>query len=227
MTDAWVTACVLLYGDHPDLAARFFDSWRRFGTGIELRAGLNACGPGTREIVNAAAATPTGDRGIRLVESPVNLGKPGMMRRLFHTPPLATEWVVWFDDDSFLHRADWLVSLEIAIAAQPEAVMLGIPAHVDLGIGSTLRERIEAAPWFRGRPIQPSDSAGKTARIDFILGGFWALRTSWIRRLDWPSGPITHSEDDILLGEAIRQNGGRLGRFRSGVKIDTAPRRSR
>lgn len=215
------TACVLLYGDHPDLAARFFDAWERYGNGLELRVGLNACSPATVDLVELAAAR---DPGIRVVRSTTNLGKPPMMRRLFRLAPIDTEWVVWFDDDSFPYRADWCASLAVAIEAQPDAVMLGIVAEVD--VDERLRRRIELAPWYRGRALLPTDLPGRMGRIEFVLGGFWALRTEWVGRLDWPHGPMTHSEDDYLLGEAIRQHGGQLGHFRSGVKVDTAPRRA-
>ncbi len=153
-----------------------------------------------------------------------NIGKPAMMRRLFHESPVETEWTLWFDDDSFPFRADWLQSLMVAIAAEPDAAMLGIPAVTH--VSSRMADFIRTAPWYRGKPLQPSDKQDAGARIDFILGGFWAIRTEWIRKLDWPDRRIVHFEDDYLLGEAIRQHGGKLGRFHSGVKVDTEPRRA-
>jgi len=215
------TACVLLYGDHPDLAHRFFDAWGRYGNGMELRVGMNTCSPATEGIVDRAASR---DPSIRVVRSVTNLGKPSMMRRLFRLAPIETEWVMWFDDDSFPYRGDWYASLAVAITAQPESVMLGIQASVL--VDEALCRRIESAPWYRGWPWLPSDQPGRAARIDFVLGGFWVLRSDWIQRLNWPDGLMTHFEDDYLLGEAIRQHGGQLGYFRSGVRVDTAPRRA-
>ena len=153
-----------------------------------------------------------------------NLGKPGMMRRLFYGPRIETEWTIWFDDDSFPYRADWLQSLGVEIAAQPEVVMFGIPAVTH--VCARMAEFIRSAPWYRGLPLRPSNQSGAAARIEFILGGFWAIKTAWIYQLNWPDPRIVHFEDDYLLGEAIRQHGGKIGHFHSGVKVDTAPRRA-
>lgn len=153
-----------------------------------------------------------------------NLGKPAMMRRLFRDPGIESDWTIWFDDDSFPYRADWLQSLDVAIARQPEAVIFGIPAITH--ISAQMVEFIRDASWYRGLPLLPSEQRAAAARIEFILGGFWAIKTEWIYKLDWPDPRIVHFEDDYLLGEAIRQNGGKLGHFHSGVKVDTAPRRA-
>lgn len=215
------TACVLVYGDHPRIAERFFRQWRRCGQGIPLRVGMNACGVRTEGIVERAMSE---DRMIRRLGMDGNTGKAVTMRRLFREPGIETEWTIWFDDDSFPFRADWLASLEIAVAAQPGAAILGIPASV--GVDEAGRRWIEEAPWYRGMPLLAADRPGCVGRMDFVLGGFWAIRSAWIWRLDWPDRRLVHFGDDYFLGEAIRQNGGGLGRFRSGVRVDTEPRRA-
>ena len=179
---------------------------------------MNMCRSGAQPAIAALSPPPL------LFAAELNLGKPGMMRRMFHEKAFETEWTIWFDDDSFPYRADWLQCLEVAIAAQPSAVMLGVPAVTH--INERMAEFIREAPWYHGLPLLPSDHADCAARIEFILGGFWAIKTEWIYKLDWPDPRIVHFEDDYLLGEAIRQNGGKLGRFHSGVKVDTEPRRA-
>ena len=57
--------------------------------------------------------------GTVIHDSEINLHKLPMMRRLFHEPPIETKWIVWFDDDSYVRRADWLTSLAVAIEANP------------------------------------------------------------------------------------------------------------
>lgn len=180
---------------------------------VPVRIGINGCRPGR------GPAFP-----VHLVTSEKNLGKPGMMRQLLRKPLISTEWTIWFDDDSFPYRADWLRCLEVAIEVQPAAVMLGVPATTHV-CGRTV-EFITEAPWYRNIPLLPSEQPGMAAKLRFILGGFWAIRTEWLYRLDWPDRRIVHFEDDYMLGEAIRQNGGEIGQFRSGVKIDTLPRRA-
>jgi hypothetical protein len=213
------TACVLTVGGSSELFDHFRQQWERYSSpAIPLRIGINA-DDGTFH------APPCGEYAPGIVcRDPGNLGKPGMMRRLFHEARIETPWCIWFDDDSYPFRADWMQSLEVAIAAQPHAVMLGITAvtHVCSRMAHFIRE----APWYRGVPFAPSEKEDAAARIEFVLGGFWAIKTDWIHSLDWPDRRIVHFEDDYLLGEAIRQHGGKLGRFHSGVKVDTAPRRA-
>ncbi len=216
-----VTACVLFYGDHAPLARRFLECWRLHGGGTPLRIGLNACCAETAALVAEHLAHAPASTAI---ESPANLGKSGMMRRLLRDPRPNSEWVVWFDDDSFPFRADWLLSLGVAIDAQPGVAMLGIPASIP--VDERLRDVIAAARWYRGKPLLAPDAPGALARLEFVVGGFWALRSAWIETLDWPDERLVHFEEDYLLGEALRQHGGTLGYFRSGVRIDTAPRRA-
>ncbi len=216
-----VTVCVLFFGDHAPLAHQFLEAWRRHGSRLPLRIGLNACSAATVALVEEHLAQSPASTAIR---SPENLGKSGMMRRLLREPRPLTEWVIWFDDDSYPFRADWLISLGVAIAAQPDVVMFGIPASIPAD--ERLVRLITSAPWYRGQPLLPAETPGTLARVDFILGGFWALKAEWIETLDWPEARLIHFEEDYLLGEAIRQQGGAFGRFHSGVRIDTAPRRA-
>jgi hypothetical protein len=212
------TGCLLIFEENFESESYWLDHLQRLGTGsLKWRIAVNSC-------KNPCPCFLQDERCSLFVCSENNLGKPAMMRRLFLEPPIETEWTIWFDDDSFPYRADWLQSLEVAIAAQPEAVMFGKEATTHIHAGMV--EFIEEAPWYRGLPLLPPKQSGAAARIEFILGGFWAIKTEWIYKLDWPDRRIVHFEDDYLLGEAIRQNGGTLGRFHSGVKIDTAPRRA-
>ena len=217
-----MTAFVLLYGDYPELAKQFLEHWNRNAFGLPLRVGMNGCGEATRRRVRESTAC--GGGCIQVLESETNLGKAPMMRRMFRSWPIHSEWIVWFDDDSFPFRADWESSLRVAIAAQPEAAMLGVPAEVTMDV--RMARWVESAPWYRGVPWLGEVGGEGLRRIEFILGGFWVLRTEWIWRLDWPDARLGHFGDDVALGEAIRQQGGKLGFFRSGVRIDTAPRRA-
>lgn len=216
-----LTTLVLFYGDYPALARRFLERWSSHSPGMPLRVGMNACSPATHALVEDAASSIPNLQCWRVEE---NLGKTVMMRRMLYESPITTPWVAWFDDDSFPFRSDWLLCLEVAQAAQPNAVIFGVPASIE--VGERIRRFVEQSPWYRGLPLQPPIDARCSARLDFILGGFWVIRREWLERLEWPDRRLRHFGDDYLLGEAIRQQGGVLGAFASGVRVDTAPRRA-
>src|SRR5260221_519410 len=65
-----------------------------------------------------------------------------------------------------------------------------------------------------------------TELFRFAAGGFWAIRTDVLHQLDWPDGRLLQAGDDLLLGEALRQNQLRLGNFTYGVEIHQTPRRN-
>jgi GT2 family glycosyltransferase len=215
-----VTICVLCYGDHPVLARRILENLRRYTPphDYKLRLGLNGVCEETREFVRQIAAFLPVEL---IIESPTNLYKVGMMRRLFCDAPLSTGWVIWFDDDSFPYRGDWLKMLALSSALEPEVDMWGKRLFIHAGDGHV--QFIREAPWYRN--LEPIQQHG-CYRLDFIAGGYWAIRTSLLRLLDWPDRRLIHFGDDYFLGEALRQSGAVLGQATSGVIINNAPRRA-
>ena len=216
-----VTICVLLYGEHFELCRRFLHSLytKTPVDAFRLRAGLNAVCDATRALVSETAEEYG---NLTLIDSPQNIYKCPMMRRLFTEPPIETEWTLWFDDDSFPARADWLQSLALSIEASPENAMWGLPMLMEPD--PPLIEFTKVAPWFRGKELT-RNSRTNAINYQFIVGGYWAIKTEVIRHLDWPDRRLLHFEDDYLLGEALRQNDFRMGHCESGVVIDSAVRR--
>jgi hypothetical protein len=217
-----VTVCVLCYGIYETLAERVLTSLlnntRR--EHFKLRLGLNAVGAATDQVVENLLAQFDVDL---LVRSSVNLYKDPMLRRLVHDRPIETGWTLWFDDDSYVFRGDWLEMLSCESKLNPAVDMWGKKCFVRGG--QKHREFIRAAPWFRGLEPTPDDRPGG-CRIYFVVGGFWAIRTSWLYRLNWPDPRLLHFGEDYMFGEAMRQNGGRIENAFSGVAIDRAPRRA-
>lgn len=220
-----VTICVLFYGDFPELARRFFRSLHTHTpSGLyELRIGLNAVGETTKRLAGEAARHIP---GTRIFESRENLFKCPMMRRLFFHPPITSRWAIWFDDDSYVTRGDWLAGLALHLEQFPEAAIFGKPLFVKPG-PDTLRF-VQNASWYRGLPwlTRPHPSRGGVQPIfKFVAGGFWAFRTEALRGLDWPDPRLIHNEEDYLLGEALRQNGFSMRPYTGGVAINRAARR--
>jgi hypothetical protein len=214
-----VTVCVLFFGDHAILSRRLLDSLYHHTDpkAFYLRAGLNAVCSETARLVRAVA-NQFGN--VSLYSSRKNIRKCPMMRRLFHDPPLETEWALWFDDDSYVRRSDWLLSFALQREAHPDAGVFG--AILQMAPSPRIQRFIQTASWFRGRPFLESD--GERV-LEFVAGGFWAVRSELIRQLDWPDRRLVHFEDDYIFGEALRQQGVELGSFQSGVVISAAPRR--
>ncbi len=217
-----ITVCLLCYGDHPDLATRVLGSLARFAppAAIRLRLGLNAVSAETERVVEKLLPGLPVDYVVR---SATNIYKAPMMRRLFFDRPLMTSWTAWFDDDSFVHRSDWLEMLCCESRLNPQIDMWGQPllTHGD----EAQREFIEGASWHCGRALEAGDRPGQH-RLRFIAGGYWVIRTEFIHRLNWPDSRLIHFGDDYMLGEALRQNGGRIGSAISGISINCASRRA-
>jgi len=234
-----VTICVLTYGAHARLASQVLDSIRTHcpRSEYQLVVGANAVGQETRTSLDARHTAGEIDR---LIVSEANLNKCPMMRRMFEG--VNTEFIWWFDDDSYVTAPDALSQwLQPALAAPEATVMWGELNRCKTPADFTRLEDVAAfirgASWYRGLPPPSWHPGGKgefnfknrncgDGRWDFIVGGCWLARASAIRALDWPDRRLVKLGDDVLLGEAIRQQGWELGNIGSpGVAINTESRR--
>lgn len=234
-----VTICVLTYGDFPGLARQVIQSIQRHCTRSDYRlvVGANAVGEATRVYLENLKAAGELDH---LILSPVNVNKCPMMRRMFEH--VTTEYIWWFDDDSYVAAPGALAQWLRAAQAAPESRMMwGEMYRCNTAADFTDLEDVigfvRRAPWYRGLPPPSWRPGGKgefdfqnrncgDGRWDFIVGGCWLIRTSAVRALDWPDPRLIKLGDDVFLGEAIRQQGWSLGNIgRPGVAINTEARR--
>jgi GT2 family glycosyltransferase len=164
-----------------------------------------------------------------------------MMRRMFEQ--VDTEFIWWFDDDSFLTGPGTFTSwIRAAELSAPDIAMWGQLASChevetfapDIANATAF---VRKAPWYRGLP-PPSWRPGGKGELNyrgrgtgdgewlFAVGGCWLIRTAAIRALDWPDCRLIKMGDDVLLGEAIRQHGWRITNLGDrGVALNTAKRR--
>jgi len=221
-----VTICVVCYGANAALARRFLGSLYGCTDSslFTLRAGLNEVEPATLDLFREHAERFA---NVELFVEPKNIFKNPLMRRMLREQPIDSRWTIWCDDDTHFTRADWLQRLAFKIEAEPEVVMWGMP-HILWSRDEFVPEWIRHAAWFRGLPpVRALDPDGVEAtKFHFAAGAFWALRTGVLRALDWPDPRLVHANEDFLLGEALRQNGWRIGGFHYGVKVNDAPRRN-
>ena len=221
-----VTLCVVCYGSHAGLARRFLESLYACTDPslFSLRAGLNEVEPETRRLFERYASR---HGNVDVVIEPRNVFKNPMMRRLFHERPLTSRWTLWCDDDTHFTQTDWLPQLARQIDQHPGVAMWG-SIHYILCQHPSVLDWIRRATWYRSLPF-PEESmpdGTRTPRFEFATGGFWALRTEVLHALNWPDPRLIHAGEDVLLGEALRQNGHLIGDFTSGVCINDAPRRN-
>src|SRR5262249_26796554 len=140
---------------------------------------------------------------VRTWDSPVNLYKEPMARLLYHDVPLDTEYVIWFDDDSFVEAGWWQALLP---ALDGKIDYLGQSWWVDYLPGQA--EMIQAQPWYRGVPFE---SRNGVFGVHFMTGGFMAVRSERIREANfpdmqgvWRGDTLKQYGGDTLLGEIAR-----------------------
>jgi len=196
-----LTLCVLAYGPHATLAGRFLESLYTFTDPrlFHLRAGLNEAAPATHRLFRKYSGQ---FKNIGLFIAPKNVFKYPMMRRMFYEPPISTRWTIWCDDDTHFTRPDWLQRLALKIEYSPTVSMWGKP-YVLWRRDKFILDWIREASWYRGLPsLRGKDINGKdAAKFSFATGGFWAIRTGTLRRLNWPDPRLIHVTGDFLLGE--------------------------
>jgi hypothetical protein len=143
-----------------------------------------------------------------------------------------TDFIWWFDDDSYITDPEALPRrLEAARGADTETVIWGhqffFGHESDFSYGADVDGFVRNAAWYRGYE-PPSSNPGGDSRWFFITGGCWLIRTATVRALDWPDQRLIKRNDDVFLCEAIRQQGWRCSDIGlSGVAINTEPRRGR
>lgn len=222
-----ITIGVLTFGDYPHLARRAIESIRAHcdRSAYHLVVGANAVCDETREYLEALAQSGAIDR---LIVSEENINKCPMMRRML--AGVTTEFFWWFDDDSFVTSPDALPDrLRIARTAPSHHVMWGhkffFSHEHDFSYGTDVTGYVRRAPWYRGIE-PPSWDAGGDGRWFFITGGSWFVRTHALQALGWPDPGLIKRNDDVLLGEAIRQQGWEsVDIGPCGTEINKEPRR--
>jgi hypothetical protein len=226
-----VTICVLCFGDHHQLHRRCLTSIVETvpPSRMDLRVATNQVCLDTKNYLNTLPIT-------HVYENNKVRRKYQAMREMFHDPerPITSKWVLWFDDDSYARKPDWLVKLGTAISEiqDPDIAMLGVKMMHPLKSpkGKDPRKWFHNAIWWRGVPFQTKQGreAANGNMIHFIVGGFWALRTDAIKRCQIPGPRLNHNGGDILIGEQLHQQGLKLKLFNKDkefIHTSASPRR--
>jgi hypothetical protein len=215
------SVCALFYGDHPDLASRCLDGLLPSlapAFVADLRLGANAPCPATLARLRDAGRGAAVPAYLFLPgPGPRNVGKYPLMRRMFYPPgdpgPLAP-LTLWLDDDSYhAAPADWPA---LASAFDDPSVGAVGKAYVITPRGGQAAA-VRAQPWYRGRGVGP--------RMPFATGGWWACRSDFLGRVDYPFPELHHNGGDVMLGQALHQAGLRVAPAPPWAVVNAAPRR--
>lgn len=218
------TVFVLCYGNYPELARRCLDNILRTTPAgrVELRVLCNAVGQETLDYVRTLPYVST------LYTDTRNILKYPAMRRAFHDPhvPIRTNYLIWFDDDSYPCAPDWLNKLADQIVMRHPAGdrLYGWEHAHDLKSfarpGHNPAAWFTEAPWYRGEQFQVRKGlkAANGSLVPFVAGGFWALHTETMLQAQIPDARLTHHGGDIVIGAQVAQAGGGICNFNVGKK---------
>lgn len=213
----------LVYGNHPELAARCLGSIANSydkSLVAEVRVGMNAACEATRDLVFSAMESAPVPFLVYEEPTGANVMKYPLMRRMLYDPqhpiPERVTHVTWFDDDSFLINGGkfWLHCVEAIERHNPD--VLGSVYYPGYFWTPEERRAFAQQPWYTG---QLTDTKPK-----FATGGWWAARLEFLAKMDYPVRELRHNGGDVLLGEMVRQAGGKLLHHRTGVAINADER---
>lgn len=208
------TICVLCFGPYHELHRRCLESI--FATvprdRFDLRVGANAVTePGLSWL-----RSMVGHQITKLYEADPQIFKYPMMRRMYWDPecPLGTNYVVWFDDDSWA-KPKWHIQLARTIVTNHtnQCRLYGIRFVHDLAPYIKQGKRpdlwFRAAPWYNGRHWEDgrNTESPNGGRVVFASGGCHCIGVDSIRRGQIPDERLQNNGGDITVGGQNHQAG--------------------
>lgn len=226
-----VTICVLCYGPHTDLARKCLSSILATvpPDRMDLRVATNEVAPATLDYLKTLPLS-------KLYINSTNRHKYPVMRELFWDAlrPITTNYIVWFDDDTWAVQPHWLSDLaQSIIDGHPYGYrMYGNLLSHDLAIyaknGGRPDTWFREAEWYRGKQFRVRGGAQESPNgsvIDFAVGWCWALSTEAMRQANIPDMRLGHNGGDITIGEQIHQAGFMIKQWNRGKSLIACPSR--
>lgn len=210
-----VCVCALLYGNDSHcekLGNRLLnDEFVELGRYADVRIGMNAVSDNTRLAVkNFVNKRQINEQSVIVVDCPENINKYPMMRRLFDARPILAPLTMWFDDDSCIVPGTAVNTWLDRVTRQLTTYAMIGSVYMQSYSGGQ-REWIKAQPWYKG--TEPARC------LQYVAGGWWAARTEVLLQLNWPPAELKNRGGDMMLGEALRQQGFPIGHFRDNLWI--------
>ncbi len=226
-----ITACVLCYGPHTDLAKRCLSSL--LGTippaRLDLRVATNAVPQSTLDYLKTLPIT-------KLYENKENRHKYPVMREMFwdESQPIETKYLIWLDDDTWTVKPKWITDLCQTIIGNHHFNyrMYGNVMYHDLSMYAKGGHRpdswFKAAKWYRNRQFRIRGSqqeASNGSVIDFAVGWCWAMEVEAMRQAQVPCPRLGHNGGDITIGEQMHQAGYLIKQWNRGKSLVACPTR--
>lgn len=226
-----ITVCVLCYGPHPDLAKRCLSSV--LGTipreRLDLRVATNQVPQVTIEYLKTLPIN-------KLYVNSENRHKYPVMREMFWdaAKPIETNYLVWFDDDTWIVKPQWIDDLcQTIVGNHPYNYrMFGTLMHHDLKMYTKNGHQpdlwFKAGNWHKGKNLRARGSQQETPNgsvIDFAVGWCWALNVEAMRAANIPDPRLGHNGGDITIGEQIHQAGFLIKNWNRGKSLVACPTR--
>lgn len=194
------TACVLGCFDYHELLRACLTSITpglRTGHLSAIRVGLNSPSAETlRCVADFVRAGAIADNNVYW--APDNAAKYPLMRKMFHDPlqPLSSDFVMWFDDDSYIAADDPEQWWSDVARVCSEADYVGQQWRIQLSSAQRLWQQTQS--W----------CTHSVPRIQaFMQGAWWCLRVSKIHEANWPIPELYHNGGDVLLGALAQHQG--------------------
>jgi hypothetical protein len=214
----------LFYGSFHQLHVRLLESLSQYGPIADYSFWCNQVCDATRKWMDSHFR-----HDYKATWSDENVPKYVAMRTMFEAAD-PSEWLVWFDDDSYVIKPDWWSKTcdYLKIHRQEDICYVGQRWYVHHLPGQ--EDFIRQARWYKSVPWEQCPTRSpKILRpgISFAQGSYWWLRSDVRNQLNWPDSRLVHNGGDTLLGEAVRQQKLPLHDFSYGVKLNAAKRRGR
>lgn len=226
-----ITVCVLCYGPYTDLAKKCLSGILATipPERLDLRIGTNQIAQSTLDYLRTLPVS-------KIYVNTENRFKYPVMREMFWDPqkPIDTNYVVWFDDDTWVVRPDWITNLcqTIIDFHNYNFRMFGSKMYHDLAIYAKNNYRpdhwFKAADWYKNKNLRikgSSQEAPNGSVIDFAVGWCWAIATEAIRAANIPDIRLQHNGGDITIGEQIHQAGFGIQKWNVGKTLVACPTR--
>ena len=220
-----LTVCVLCFGNYFQSQKACLDSIIKTlpRERLDLRVACNACSAQTIDYVRGLQPTA-------LYVNATNIYKYPAMRQMFWDPvyPLTTNYVAWFDDNTWVKHLNWVNILADDIHRQKPTVGAYGPRvyrTFKLHNAKDPRNWFRTASWHKGLDFRSTRGNaipnGDTSH--FCSDWFFVLSTSAIRRCEIPDPRLLQKGGDIVIGEQLYQNGYAIKDFNSAKNLVYTP----
>lgn len=188
---------------------------------VELRIGLNGVGADSEKLIYGLPK----ELSIGVYGPNENIYKYPRLRMMLYDDdnPITTEWVVQIDDDADFIYGNWVDLLEPMMIQGIQRGARCFGEHYMFFLRPNQLAWHKKRYWWKGR--DPIKYKSVLSRVDFITGGWWAMRFADLKELNWPDPELRHNGGDVMLGSAMYQQGWPIFNCSKVIDVHNSPTR--